>query len=67
MFLTGTVPSITEILASSLSGMKEEIIDTIAAILPYACVVYGALCVVRLGIKIYKNITYFGSDRPDND
>lgn len=57
MFLTGTVSSITEILASSFSNTKEEVIDAIATILPYVCVVYGAICVVRLGITIFKRFT----------
>ena len=60
MFLTGAVTgmeSITTALESALSTTSNDMISAIGSVLPSALTVAGAILVVTLGWRMFRNFT----------
>ena len=60
MFLTGTatgMESITTALNSALSTTSSDMLSAIGAVLPTALTVAGAILVVTLGWRMFRNFT----------
>lgn len=54
---TATVTTLTTAVSTALSTVVSDTMSMIAAVLPYALSVMGAIIVVSFGIKVFRRIT----------
>lgn len=49
--------SVTTAVTTALSGVQTDVMSIIAAVLPYALAIVGAVLVVTIGVKVFKKIS----------